>query len=120
MQETQAGLAEALVGDLERLDDVERVSLVRFDTGLLEIELFTVWASQDRQPDVSWGIVNGLADAFAGTSREYRRALTGSDDLALSLTTYSAGGDYRYRSETDFATMGKLKNRASPMRNGSS
>jgi len=112
MEDFQAGMSQAVVSDLEKLSDVERVNLVRFDTGLLEIELSTVWAGDDRQPEVSWKIVSLLADALAQTEPSLRLNLTGSKDLTIHLTTYSTLGDNRYQSETDYATMVKLTNRS--------
>lgn len=108
----QADLAQAIIDDIEALDDVDRVNLVRFDKGLLEMELNTAWASRDRQPEVSWQVVTILASAFSQASADQRFNLTGSEDLVLSLTTYSTDGEYRYRSATDYDTMVKLDNRS--------
>lgn len=112
MEDVQADLAGAIVSDLEKLDDVERVNLARFDTGLLEIELSTIWAGDDMQPEVSWKIINLLADPLAQTEPGQRLNLTGSEELTIHLTTYSTFGDDRYQSETDYATMVKLANRS--------
>ena len=112
MEDFQADVGQALISDLEELGDVERVNLVRFDTGLLELELVTVWASRDRQPEVSWTVVTMLARVFADTTPGQRFNLTGTEDLSMRLTTYSTDGDYRYISKTDYPTMVKLNNRS--------
>lgn len=112
MEERQTALTQAIIGEVEQLYDVDRVSLVRFGTGFLEMEVFTAWASESRQPPVSWTIVNMLADALAATTPNQRLNLTGSEDLLLRLTTYSTNAEYRYKSETDYSTMVKLNNRS--------
>jgi hypothetical protein len=112
MEDWQSEMAEAIISDLEGFSDVERVNLVRWDEGLLEIEVQTQWASRDNQPEVSWTIIATFAEPLADMSEGQRMALTGSEDLTVKLTTYSTDGDYRYRSETDFSTLVKLKNRS--------
>lgn len=112
MEDWQSEIGEALISDLEGFDDVERVNLVRWDTGLLEIEVNTVWASRDNQPEVSWNIVTTLADVLTQMTEGQRMTLTGSRNLTLRLTTYSTDGDYRYVSETDFSTLVKLDSRS--------
>jgi len=76
------------------------------------IELFTVFAARNNQPEVSWEVITFLADnAFAGMTLGQRLTLTGSEDLVFALITYSEDGDYRYQSETDHATFGRIANR---------
>ena len=108
----QSSISQATVEDLEKLDDVERVNLVKFDEGVYEIEIQTVWASQDSQPEVSWLIVTLMARVFADASPGQRMTLTGSEELTLVLTSYSTNGDFRYKSETDIDTMIRVNNRS--------
>jgi hypothetical protein len=112
MADIQADVADAFVRDLEEFDDVERVNVVRFAPGRMEMELYTVWASQDSQPNVSWTIVTTLASALADLTPGQRINLTGSEELVFALTTYSTDGDFRYQSETDFATLEALASRS--------
>jgi hypothetical protein len=112
MEDYQSGLAEAIVSDLEGLSDVERVNLVRWSEGHLKIELQTLWASRDRQEEVSWTVTRLLADPLADVSETQRLSLTGSKELTIELTTYSTNGDYRYQSETDFSTLVRIANRS--------
>jgi len=112
MEDYQSELTEALVSDLEELRDVERVTSVQWQQGLLAIELQTEWASQNRQPAVSWTVVSLLANPLANTTEVVRTNLTGSEDLTLELTTYSTNMGYRYKSETDFGTLVRIDNRA--------
>jgi hypothetical protein len=112
MEDYQSEIGEAIISDLEGWDDVQRVNLVRWGEGWVEIELETSHYTRDTQPQVSWDVASIFAEAFAEMSEGQRVALAGSEDFTMRLTTYSAEGDYRYRSETDFDTFVKLSNRS--------
>ena len=94
------------------MDGAARVNLVLFQTGLLEVELGNLYHSRQHQPEVSWYAIIMLADLFAATTPEQRIGLTGSEELAVRLTTRSGGLDYTYRSQTDYATMVRLNKRS--------
>lgn len=112
MEDYQSDFRRDIISYLEGLYDVERVNLVRWDEGLLEIEVKTRYHSHSNQPDVSWQIIVAMADGLAGLSPSQRMALTGSEGLYIELTTYSTDGGYRYRSQTEFDTLVRLNNRA--------
>jgi hypothetical protein len=111
VEEVRQKLLDAVVSDLSGFEDIEAVSLVRFNEGALEIEVKTKWASQDRQPDVSWTIIGAFADAFSGFDKENLELVAGGP-FTFSLTTFSSRGDYRYQSVTDLETMLKIANRS--------
>jgi hypothetical protein len=112
VEEAQSRFTKIVVDYLEDASDIERVNLARFDDGVFEIELHTAWASKDSQPDVSYDTVQFLAVAIGGVDDEKMIQMAGGDHFVFSLTTYSTDGDYRYRSETDLATLRKVEARA--------
>jgi hypothetical protein len=85
--------------------------MVRFANNRFEIEIKTRWASQDRQPDVSYKIVQFFAAIFVDNfAADVAAKLADSDKFSLYLVTYSTDGDYRYESTTDYDTLVKLNN----------
>ena len=104
-------MSEAIISDLEGWDDVKRVNLVRWTEQGVQIELQTIWASRDNQPDVSWDIVSIFSGVFADWDEALRVALTGSETFTMKLVTYSTDGGHRYVSETDFDTLVNVNNR---------
>jgi hypothetical protein len=111
MDELRQGLLDALVSDLGNIFDVESVSVVRFNDGALEIELKTIWASKDHQPDVSWELIQVLAPVFAEANEKTVNTLAGGP-FVLALTTYATDGDYRYQSSTDYDTLQKIASKS--------
>lgn len=107
VDEVRVQLIDAIISDLSNIDDVEVVNLVRFNAGTLEVEVKTLWASQDTQPDVSWQIVSYFSEAFADFNRDGLERV-GGGPFVLSLTTYSTRGDYRYQSLTNWDTLKKI------------
>ena len=107
LEEIRQGLIDAVVKDLSNFSEVESVSLVRFNEGALEIEIKTVWASQDRQPDISWTIVQQFSGSLADSDQGTLETIAGGP-FVIALTTYSTDGGYRYQSLTDWATIEKL------------
>lgn len=106
-------VADTFIRGVETLGDVERVNLVRFLEGVMEVELNTKWASRDSQPEVTWAVVTGLASvAEDDMDIAWRKKAVDSEDFTLLLRTYSTNGDYRYQSETDYDTLMKLANRS--------
>lgn len=99
---------------VEGVDGVEAVNLMRFKDGSLDIELRTMWASKDRQPDVSFDVIRLIAEGFiqGGFSESGLLKLTGGDSFSVHLVTYSTDGDYRYESETDYETLQQLESLA--------
>ena len=97
----------------EGLEEIDGVNLVRFnEDGLFEIEVRSIYSSQDNQPDLSYKIISFLAVIFKSWDRENANILAGEHDFAIHITTYSADGDYRYQSTTDFETLQKVANKA--------
>jgi hypothetical protein len=111
VDEVRENLLDAVAQDLSTFQDIESVSVIRFNEGALEIELKTVWASRDRQPDVSWEIVSFFAGAFAGFDKENLELVAGGP-FSIALTTYSTDGNYRYQSVTDWDTLQKLSDKS--------
>lgn len=113
LEDYQADVGQSIISSLEsNLYGVQRVNLVRWSPGRLEVELFTNYLSRDNQPEVSWNVVTYLTEGFSGMDPGKRMALTGNEEFVFALTTYSEDGDYRHISETDFDTFEKLDNRS--------
>lgn len=111
VDEVREQLLDAVVSDLASFEEVEEVTLVRFAEGMLEIELKTVWASQDSQPDISWTVIRTFSDAFADFDKDNLELVAGGP-FVIALTTYSMNGDYRYQSVTDWDTIQKLASKS--------
>jgi len=112
VEDSKAFIREGLVDAFETLTDVEKVNLARYDKGVFEVEVQTAWASQDKQPIISWMLVDLLAYVFGDMEPGQRITLTGSEDFTMVVTTYSTDGKHRYKSETDFATLEKVNNQS--------
>ena len=97
---------------LEKLDYVGRVNLVQFIEGGFVIELQTLFQIQNYQAEASYEIVTMLSEVLTIWDPQTRLKLTGSEELTLILTTFSANGENRYVSETDFETMEKVRDRS--------
>ena len=69
MEEWQAAMGEAIVSDLESMSDVTRVNLVRWNTGLVAIELQTTDPSTTSK---EWAIGSTLSVWI--TNKRFRRA----------------------------------------------
>jgi hypothetical protein len=95
------------------VSDVESVTVIRRGQESLEIELRTVWASKDRQADVSYQVMRVLSDVFADTTEgKALNFVTGKPKhFSISLITFSTDGDYKYSSLTYFDTLKKLHNK---------
>ena len=102
-----------VIATLETTDgiDVKAVTLARFDNGVLEIEIKTLWSSRDSQPDVSYDIIRVLSEPIAKFNREKFEQLAGGP-FSIRLTSYSSEGKYRYQSLTDYDLLIKVANRA--------
>jgi hypothetical protein len=107
--EMRKDLEEVFTIILEEVDEnVDTVNLVRVSEGLIEIEFKTVWASQDRQPQVTFDFLQEIADFFTSDTNENIVAAYGGNTVIVQVTTYSDSGDYRYQSETNHETMIKI------------
>jgi hypothetical protein len=106
-------LIDSLVEVIETYTDVESVTTIRKGDESFEIEVKTLWASKDRQPSVSFQIIQVLADVFGGTTeaKALNFVKNNPEHFSVLLTTYSAGGDYKYSSLTYYDTLVKLKNK---------
>ncbi len=87
-------------------DDLSAINMIKLEENVFEIELKTKWASQDRQPDVSYVIIQ-LISTFASTWSDPENVFLTilPDGFNVHLVTYSTDGDYRYESFTDFKTL---------------
>jgi len=98
----------------ENVSDVETVTMSRINNGRLEIELRTLWASQDSQANVSYEVVQVIAQVLIGSTMppETAAEIVGGDEFTVYLVTYSTDGDYRYESTTNYDTLAQIKNRS--------
>lgn len=98
----------------EGLEAIEKVTVVRFSSpGVFEIEVHSRWDSEDLQPNISYDMIVLLAKEMidGGLTREEGITLGGGEDFVVHITTYSALGEYRYQSDTDYETLTKLNNK---------
>jgi hypothetical protein len=112
-QETIEAIPIGIADMLEDVDGVDSVTMVRPGVVSLEIELRTMWASKDKQPNVSFEAIQMLAIVFGGTSEDRALLLvtTNQQHFSILLTTYSVDGDYKYSSLTYYDTLVKLYNK---------
>jgi hypothetical protein len=95
------------------VSDVETITTSRINNGRLEIELKTMWASEDRQANVSYEIIQALAEILVdGMPPKTAAEIVGSDEFIVDLVTYSTNGDYRYESTTNYDTLLKVHNKS--------
>ena len=103
-----------LYADLESVfldySDTEVINMIRVNDGALEIEVKSIYSSQDRMPDLAYHIAKQVAGIFAlpGTKVERLKELWGGDNNVLILTVYSAAGDYPHTTVTDYETLQKI------------
>lgn len=111
VEELQAEFCELTVNAFKNLPDLSNVNMCRFGNGLFEMEVKTAYLSRDNQPDVSYNLVQGIAYVLHDWTAENAAKLAGGDSLTFVLVTYSEGGDYRYQSDTTFATLMDVANK---------
>jgi hypothetical protein len=86
--------------------EFDRVDVILFDTGVLEIEGHLRWASEDRQADSQWQSIVFVATVLAGEiEKGQARTLFDGADPRIHMVTVSVDGDYRYESLTDWETL---------------
>jgi hypothetical protein len=112
-QETIEAIPIGIANMLKDVDGVDSVTMVRPGVVSLEIELRTMWASKDKQPNVSFKAIQMLAIVFGGTSENTDLLLvtTHQQHFSILLTTYSIDGDNKYSSLTYYDTLVKLYNK---------
>jgi len=94
------------------ISDVDSVTTIRPGNDSLEIELKTIWASKDRQPNISFEVIQILAIAFNVPEDKALNLVTGNPEhFSILLTTYSTDGGYKYSSLTYYDTWVKLYNK---------
>jgi hypothetical protein len=78
-----------------------------------EIELKTTYASKKYQPNVSFEVIQTLADIFDQAPKDKAlNFVTGKPShFSILLTTNSNDGDYKYSSLTSYDTLVKLANK---------
>jgi hypothetical protein len=107
-------LIEDLIVDISDVileyTDVESITTIRKGSKSFEIEVRTMYASKDRQPDVSFQIIKLLAEIFGDVDEDRLINLVEGDTphFSVSLTTYSVDGDYKYSSLTYYDSFQKL------------
>ena len=117
-------LIDSTVDALEKFSDqleIETVNMVRLnDVGVFQIEVKTMWASKDVQPNISYEIISFLSKAWYQMSKDTLIEISGSsiDNFYVEIVTYSTNGDYRYYSLTDYDLMNKLYKKPYLMKNG--
>jgi hypothetical protein len=114
LEEERIEFSRVMAAAIEEMaSDIETINMARINNGRFEIELKTKWASQDSQPDVSYQVVQVIAQLFkdAPFSAESAAYYAGSDEFTVNLVTYSANGDYRYESLTDYDTLMQIANK---------
>lgn len=97
----------SLEGDI----GIERVNLCKIEGGILSIELRTDHYSRDSQPDVSFDLIQILAELGDVSKDRFERVLDGPDPR-IQIVTYSADGGYKYASVTDYETLIRLYKRS--------
>jgi ABC-type oligopeptide transport system substrate-binding subunit len=95
------------------VSDIDSITTLRKGNDSLEIELRTIWASKDRQPNVSFEAIQLLAITFANLREgQALNFVTGNPQhFSILLTTYSVDGNYKYSSLTYYDTLVKLYNK---------
>lgn len=93
--------------------DTESITVIRPGKEAFEIEVKTMWASKDSQPDVSFEIIKIVAEVM-GTATETQLLyfIDGyAEKFSVIITTYSTDGDYKYQSRTYYDSLIKLYNK---------
>jgi hypothetical protein len=114
LEEERIEFSQVIAAAIEEMvSDIDTFNMARINNGRFEIELKTKWASQDSQPDVSYQVVQVIAQLFndASFSAESAAYYAESDEFTVNLVTYSADGDYRYESLTDYDTLMQIANK---------
>lgn len=112
IEELRDEFLRVTVEALESLDDIQAVTVARIGGGILEIEIRTVWASKDRQPDVSYLLINAyFATAFKDWAQSDVENLFDGPNPIIRVVSYSSEGSYKYQSMTNWITLMKLANR---------
>ncbi len=103
----RSNLLDAVASELLGIEHVSSVSRVRFNEGALEIKLETKSLSQDQLTEVSWVVVRMFSTQLVGIGKETLEAVAGGPP-AIALTIFTAEGNYRYESVTDWDTLTRL------------
>lgn len=111
MKQNQESVSKQIISDLESLDDIDRVNLIRFEGNELFIEYSLVWASRDSQPISTWDVITYFSSVMSKLSQVELVSLVGSEEIIINTVSYSTDGDYRYQSKTNLETLRKINNR---------
>jgi hypothetical protein len=113
LEQLRTDFSSTVADAITNIEDVETINMVRIANRKLEIELRTRWASQDRQPIVSYELIQLLATGTVNNISADKAAwFVESDKFSIYLVTYSTDGDFRYESTTDWDTLEKLDNQS--------
>jgi len=113
VQKTLDAILVDIAAMLKIAEGVDSVTTIRPGNDSLEIELKTMWASKDMQPNVSFEAIQLLALVFGNASESKAlNFVTGNPQhFSILLTTYSVDGEYKYSSLTYYDTLIKLYNK---------
>ena len=77
------------------ISDIDSVTTIRPGNDSLEIELRTIWASQDNQPNVSFEVIQVLAEIFSQTTegKAFNLVKGNPTHFSVLLTTYLVDGN---------------------------
>jgi hypothetical protein len=98
-------MTTALTEWLKSQPVVSYLHTVQFKDNNIQAELRTCYATKERQPEVSYQIIQGLADMLSGLSMEHSMLLANGGVLSLDLITYSIDNLFKYESVTTYPTL---------------
>lgn len=114
VEAVRAEFLDALVRGLEHSTgtsgEFDRVDMILFNDGMLEIEGHLRWASKDAQPNSQWESITFLA-LFLGLLDAKPVNLFGGEPR-VHMVTVSSDGKYRYESLTDWDTLVAVDDRS--------
>lgn len=112
----QSEFLNIIIQMLELQDDIEEISVVKGENGILVIEYFTKWASRDRQPIVTYRLIQDLSYIMIDNNKSEADYAwfcgDGNASFGIDITSYSTDGDYRYKSFTNYLTLEKVNNKS--------
>jgi len=112
-EEVVQRVIDTLAEYIESYNDVESVTTIRKGDESFEIEAKTLWASKDKQPSVSFQIIQALAEVFGAITEDKALNFVKNypEHFSVLLTTYSTDGGHKYSSLTYYDTLVKLVNK---------
>ncbi len=90
---------------IQAVPGVAEINLIMPLSDGVSIHLNTRSALSYEQPQVSWAVIQALAQSYGSRNKDDLTALLGSSDFTIYLTTTSSEGIYRYGSTTSWSTL---------------